>query len=874
MGIATLMATSAIAPAFAADDTASVGNSATSTTTPTTETKKIEVLHNGESKSKKEVSAGESVKDMKLIEDITLLKKVTIQSGNSNISEELNFDGMKGTLPNGTEFTLSVVKNGDKSALYMTTTEVKDDLKVALDVVPTNYTVTANSGRLGENSNLGEDAAPTCSVTGAASVEAGKPMNLVFTPNSGLKISKLNIRTNAASKDEPVSVVNGSVTVGSQIYQMAIAADGKVTVSTQSVTSNLFVTALTEKATVQYNLTVNPDSHITSNITSKKVNADSTSAVVLTPDRDHSIYKIVIKDGVNSETVYPHEGVSSVKIGNKEYKLAYRSNGEIEIEAPKASADVSIDATSTDGSFCVSVANDKHVRTNYDDGRWLGEGEDATVVMTPDDDYEITYVTITAGDDSVRVSANESRVKVGGKTYRMEMDEDGVVRLYLKDLKTNIRIEPTVRDTDISITVRTDNGVSCPDSGKISVEGGDDCVLTFTPVDNHDIRRIKVTCGDEVYEATEDDDELMIDGMRCPLKWQSDGKLVLKLYDINESMTVSVYSDYDGENRYITTKADDHSEITHDADRDTYAKRGEEVNITVKPEIGYEIEEVKISTTKETVTLNSKTERFTLNDRAFNVTHELDGSWKINFSSLPSSVTISSTTKKSDNKNNGMANIFTSQNPGLHNAYISGIGNGMFAPDRSMTRAEAVVMLSRLYYGDAALAGFTPTFRDTVKDSWYSPYVGWAQKQGLLDNTLEIFRPDVPITRAEFLDLLFRFQKVDPTGYTGSTSTFSDMYGASARTAAEVAYATNQGWIYGYTDGTFRPGNTIARSEIVAMTNRVVNRVPDKNKITANISVLKTFADVPAANWAFYDIIEASNSHYFSYNGTSGEQWS
>ena len=125
MGIATLMATSAIAPAFAADDTASVGNSATSTTTPTTETKKLEVLHNGESKSKKEVSAGESVKDMKLIEDITLLKKVTIQSGNSNISEELNFDGMKGTLPNGTEFTLSVVKNGDKSALYMTTTEVK-----------------------------------------------------------------------------------------------------------------------------------------------------------------------------------------------------------------------------------------------------------------------------------------------------------------------------------------------------------------------------------------------------------------------------------------------------------------------------------------------------------------------------------------------------------------------------------------------------------------------------------------------------------------------------------------------------------------------------------------------------------------------------
>ena len=861
-----------MAPAFATvSDTASVGSSAVSTTETSAKTKNFEVYHNETAMSKNPVEAGAPVENMKLIDDTSLLRKVTIQSGEYNREERQNIDGMKGNLPNGTAYSLSIVKDGEKSALCLTTTAVADDLKIILEVAPASYTVTANSGRLGENNNLGEDAAPTCSVTGAASVEAGKPMNLVFTPNSGLKISKLNIRTDAASKVEPVSAVNGTVTVDGQSYQIAVANDGKVTVTSQSVVSNVFVTALTEKATVQHNLTVNTDSHITSDVTSKKVDAGSTSKIVLTPDEDYSVYKLVIKDGENTKTVYSHE--SSAKIGDKEYKLTHGSDGKIEIEIPNASADVSINATSVYGSFYVSIKNDEHINTNYDDIRWLGYGDEATVVMTPDDDYEITYVTITAGDDSVRVSANESRVKVGGKTYRMEKDEDGVVRLYLKDVRTNIQIEPTVRDTDITLTVRTDNGVSCADSGKISITGGDDCTLTFTPVDDHDIRRIKVTCGNEVYEATEDDDELMIDGMRCPLKWQSNGKLVLKLYDINESMTVSVYSDYDGENRYITTKADDHSEITHDADHDTYAKRGEEVNITVKPEIGYEIEEVKISTTKDTVTLDKKTERFTLNDRAFNVTRELDGSWKINFSSLPSSVTISSTAKKSDNKNNAAGNIFTSQSPGMHNAYIAGIGNGMFAPDRSMTRAEAVVMLSRLYYGDAAQAGYTPTFKDTVKNSWYSSYVGWAQKQGLLDNSLEIFRPDAPITRAEFLDLLFRFQKVDPTGYTGNSTKFSDMYGVSARTAAEVAYATNQGWIYGYTDGTFRPGNTIARSEIVAMTNRVVNRVPDKNRITANINTLKTFVDVPAANWAFYDIIEASNSHYFTNNGANGEQW-
>lgn len=854
LGIATLMASSVVAPAFAA------------------ETQNIEVYHNAAAApaSRFTVENGNVVENMKIYEEgINSLKKVTVKSGTYSHEEQLNINGMTGTLPNGTTYTMSLVNSGDTAALYLTTSNVVDDMQITLQTDAAAYAIKGNSGRLNENNNFGEDGAPSCEVAGAENrVEGGQPMSLVFTPNTGSQVSKLNIRTGSSNQVNLVDAVTGSVTIDGKTYQINRMNDGRVSVSCQNVTSDVFVTALTIKAADQYNLSVSTDSHVTSDVTTQKIYSDTESKVVITPDEDYSVYKITIKDGENRKTLYAYE--DGARIGSHEYKLVHNLNGQVEVLIPKAAADVSIEVTSVYGSFYVSLTNDNHINSNIKEVRWLGYGEDATVVLTPDDDYEITYVTVTVGDESVRVSANENRIKVNGQTYRMEKDTDGVVRLYLKDLKTNVQVEPTVRDTDITLTVRTDNGVSCEDSGEISVSSGDDYLLTFSPVSNYEIRRIKVTCGNEIYEATEDEDELLVDGVRCPIDWKSNGKAILKLYDINESMTITASSDYDGENRYITTRPDDHSDISHDANRESYAKRGEEVNLTITPELGYEVTSVKINTTKESVTLDSKTERFVLNDRAFYVTHELDGSWKINFSSLPSSIVVASETKKSDGATAG--NIFTEQNPGVHGAYIAGTGNNMFAPDRSMTRAEAVVMLTRLYYGDSAKTGFVPSFTDTLPNAWYSSYLGWAQQQGLLDSN-SFFRPNAAITRAEFLDLLFRFQRVEPTANTGS-SAFSDLYGISARSAAEIAYATNHGWIFGYTDGTFRPNNTISRSEIVAMTNRVVNRVPDKAKIFANMSSLRVFTDVPASNWAFYDVMEACNAHYYTNNGVNGEQWS
>jgi len=214
------------------------------------------------------------------------------------------------------------------------------------------------------------------------------------------------------------------------------------------------------------------------------------------------------------------------------------------------------------------------------------------------------------------------------------------------------------------------------------------------------------------------------------------------------------------------------------------------------------------------------------------------------------------------------ANISTM---GYHHAYMSGVGNGRFEPSRNMSRAEAVVMLARLFYNVDG-GGYAPTFTDVAANKWYSSYIGWAQANGFLEKT-DKFRPNDNITRAEYLDLLFRFQKVN-TDTKASKQSFSDLEGVSEKTASQITYAVSKGWISGYSDGTFRPNAAIQRDEVTSMTNRVAGRSPDKQHIMTYLPSLVTFSDVAASSWAYYDVLEATNPHNLYGSDANGEIWS
>jgi hypothetical protein len=109
------------------------------------------------------------------------------------------------------------------------------------------------------------------------------------------------------------------------------------------------------------------------------------------------------------------------------------------------------------------------------------------------------------------------------------------------------------------------------------------------------------------------------------------------------------------------------------------------------------------------------------------------------------------------------------------------------------------------------------------------------------------FRPDDTINRAEALTILFRTKSMD-IGDTEYVRNFSDVP-RDAWFADAVNTAVAEGWINGYEDGTFRPDNSINNAEWATLLQRVFSIEPDEENVPS-------FSDVPARIW-FGDSVAA-----------------
>ena len=149
-----------------------------------------------------------------------------------------------------------------------------------------------------------------------------------------------------------------------------------------------------------------------------------------------------------------------------------------------------------------------------------------------------------------------------------------------------------------------------------------------------------------------------------------------------------------------------------------------------------------------------------------------------------------------------------------HFAFLKGYPGGGFAPGKNMSRAEVTTMFARLLTEQMeANKSYPASFSDVTSAHWAANYIGYMEQFGIVRGYSDgTFRPNAPITRAEFAAICCRFEKL-----TSGTVTFSDVP-ASHWAAKSVTYAATRGWVTGYADGTFKPGNNITRAEVAAVT--------------------------------------------------------
>lgn len=169
-----------------------------------------------------------------------------------------------------------------------------------------------------------------------------------------------------------------------------------------------------------------------------------------------------------------------------------------------------------------------------------------------------------------------------------------------------------------------------------------------------------------------------------------------------------------------------------------------------------------------------------------------------------------------------------------------------------MNRIRRILFITTLIVGGVLLfAG--PAQAATLKDirgTWAETAVTDLVQAGVVSGYPDgTFKPDRPVTRAEFAKMITKVYQLTPEG----VRLFPDVRG---HWAEQYINAVGQSYMTGYTDGTFRPDRNISRAEVTAVITRILKLGTDNEKPLKPWT--PTFSDVPQSHWAFMPV-EISN---------------
>lgn len=240
-----------------------------------------------------------------------------------------------------------------------------------------------------------------------------------------------------------------------------------------------------------------------------------------------------------------------------------------------------------------------------------------------------------------------------------------------------------------------------------------------------------------------------------------------------------------------------------------YARKGDVVTLTIKPDWGYEL---------ETLTVTDS------HGYELKLTYHSNGTYT--FTMPRDNVTVKA--------------IFTVRDMpfvdvpgdawyagGVRYVYahglMNGTGNWRFSPNRTTTRAMIATILYRME-GSPRVYG-TSQFGDVVSGSWYEDAVIWATQNDIVEGyTSKTFGPNDPITREQMAAMLYRYAdycRCDMSaGRYVDLSKYSDMNEISDYAIPALRWAVGEEIIEGRTGKRLAPTDTATRAEVAVMLMR------------------------------------------------------
>lgn len=156
--------------------------------------------------------------------------------------------------------------------------------------------------------------------------------------------------------------------------------------------------------------------------------------------------------------------------------------------------------------------------------------------------------------------------------------------------------------------------------------------------------------------------------------------------------------------------------------------------------------------------------------------------------------------------------------------YFGGVSENEFAPNSLMTRGMFAAVLYRLA-GEPDYSG-SAGFPDAPDGRYYSTPIAWASHESILLGIDGLFYPDRPVTREQMVTILWRFIG-SPEADASALDAFSDAADVSGYAREAMAWAAGEGLIGGKGGGILDPKGSAKRSEVakvVMLFDKNINR--------------------------------------------------
>lgn len=429
----------------------------------------------------------------------------------------------------------------------------QDDITLSAEAASAEYTVTATS-----------QSGATVSA-GTVKLAKGDTYSMTAKPDGNLYAiarADVTVGQNRTSVD-----LSKGCDEFSQGFRFTMDAEGVLTVYCGGVTSSAMIelkTAERQPDSDEVLIKVNTGRGIDSEISKDIVQKGSDYTVSFTADRGYAIDALILE--ADEKTAYSTPNTNTVFVGTNAYRVSGNDSG-CTVYLTDLQSDITVSAESSYDSdhLLVETSAGTGVRIDKDCGSGVDVGSDVEfeIYVSDEDRYELDRITLRVGDSSKTVDSDETSIRVGGETYRMSTDLDGVLHLYVTDIDKPVRVSATANRIDSTqrITMKNSSHLTLrKDVSGSTVKTGDDVRFSIEPDNGYTVDTVTLKVGSKSATANASASAITVDGVSYDMERGADGTVYVYVDNIRADITISA----DAERGAVSTGSGSNGKIRMD----------------------------------------------------------------------------------------------------------------------------------------------------------------------------------------------------------------------------------------------------------------------------------------------------------------------